>query len=184
MRKEAIYDLNNGHFLFEDIEVLLDEISELYELTFDKANTTYTPKTSISSEHSWVSDETTKTFNKLVPKIKSMTKDMYSIIESINKSKRGTFDKQKLEKRFTNLKELRLLNNKFKHFDNQSVDVSLTSLVMMQSEKYLLDCHVNYKYSHGPVKHSSKRFSEFIQVFLNILESEKLISINRSHEPK
>lgn len=115
----------------------------------------------------------------MIPKIKSLTKDMYSTLECIFISKNGKFHKLQVENRFNNLKELRLLNNKFKHYKNQEAEISLTSLVLIQNDVHLLDCYVNFKYLKDDQKLKCLRFSELVDVFLKILKTENIISIDR-----
>lgn len=121
MKKErtGIYDLDNSYYLYQDIEDILDSISNMYDIKFGVKSTEYTSKIFLSNEHHWASNKSAETFNKLVPKVKSLTKDMYSIIEGIYTSKRGEFKKIELEKEYKNLKEFRIFNNKLKHHNDR-----------------------------------------------------------------
>lgn len=178
MSKEAIYDLDNSYFLYQDIEDVFDEISIIYEVKFEMKRTVFIPKISVSKEHYWISDECNMMFNKLVPKIKSVTKNIYSIIEGIYKSKKGEFNIQNIESEYENFKELRLFNNKIKHHNNKVAKINLTKIVFSTDKGNLIDCHINYKYITND-NFKTLRFSELINVFLLILETEKIIEINR-----
>jgi hypothetical protein len=176
--KTAIYDLNNSYFLYEDIDILLDEISDFYDIKFGLDKIEYLPKTIVSNEFHWMSNESAKAFNKLVPKFKSLVKDMYSIIEGVYKSKRGEFKKLELEKEFKHLKALRIFNNKIKHHNDNEAEINLTELVITTNEGNLIDCYINFKYLKTG-EFEVLRFSDLIDVFINILEGEKIITIDR-----
>src|SRR5437870_2871367 len=110
----GIYDLNDIDYFKHDIENILDRINELYKIDFHKERTTFYPKTQIDNKNHWTSEVCKESFNKLVPLVKSLHKNMYAFMESTFMSKNGMFDKLVLERRYQYLKEFRLLNNKFK----------------------------------------------------------------------
>lgn len=180
MKKErtAVYDLDNSCFLYQDIEDTLDAISNMYEVKFRIKTTEYKPKTILSNEHHWTSNKSAETFNKLVPKVKSLTKDMYSIIEGVFKSKRGEFNKPELEKKYENLKEFRVFNNKLKHHNDREAKITLTELLMLTEKGSLIDCYIQFNYIKNG-NFEALRFTVLISVFLKILEDEKIINIAR-----
>lgn len=137
----GIYDLNNIHYLEHDIESILNRIDELYKVEFKKEGTSYYPKTQVDNKHHWTSEVSKETFNKLVPGIKSLHKDMYALLETIFKSKTGDFKKKQLETKYPNLKEFRLLNNKLKHFNDTEAEINLTKAVIMESHGHLIDIY-------------------------------------------
>ncbi|HTB52929.1 MAG TPA: hypothetical protein VK718_09170 [Ferruginibacter sp.] len=173
-----IYDLNQSYYLRLDIEDVLKKIDILYEVKIGDVENEFVPKTLVSNKFSWVSDECQSAFNKIVPAIKSLTKDMYAILESIYKSNKGKFDKLKLEEKYFGLKELRLLNNKFKHYFDTEPKVSLMALTLIQPPmSHQIDASINYQYKDGTFK--SIRFAELVKCFLLILEDLKIVTINR-----
>lgn len=176
-----LYDLNNSYFFYEDIELILDEISNLYDIEFKSDRNVYMPKTTVSTKHFWLSDECKKAFNKMIPKFKSLTKDMYSIIESIYKSKTGNFNISVLETRYMYFKEFRLFNNKLKHFEVKRVDIKLSEMVLMAEKGHLIDTYLYFDYlNNDKSQNQAIRYSDFIDIFLSILEDENIISINRA----
>jgi len=172
----AVYDLNNTSFLAHDIEKTLTKINSLYRVTFSKTQATYYPKRVADNSKHWTSGEINEVFNKMIPEVKSLHNDMYSIIESISKAKKGLFKKDDLEKRFENFKEFRLLNNKFKHFSNQQADINLTQVVVMEQGQHLIDIYVNFKYNDI---FKTCRYCEFIDTFLKIMEELSIIKVER-----
>lgn len=177
--REPIYDINNASFLEEDIEIILDELSNLYEVTFKQESIEIMPKTKVQGEVSLFANTNTIVFNRLVPKLKSLTKDMYAIIEGIYKAKRGEFKKLELESKYHHLKELRIFNNKLKHHNNREAEINLTQLVMNSGNENLIDCYINFSYLKSGT-YEVLRFTDLIVVFFTILEDEDLIKINRS----
>ncbi|WP_408034680.1 hypothetical protein [Tenacibaculum aestuarii] len=176
MNKVGVYDLDNSYYLYEDIGVVLDVIGELYEVKFHHNKNEYIPKT--FDENYWVSDESNQAFNKLIPRIKSLTKDIYAIIEGIYKAKYNDFKKLELERKYKNLKELRLFNNKLKHHNNREAKITLTKLAMLYPKGNLIDCYVQFQYKKNN-DFNILRFTDLIDVFFRILEEEKIIKIER-----
>jgi hypothetical protein len=172
----AVYDLDDIGFLVHDIDKVLTKINSFYHVNFDKAGTTYYPKRAADNTKHWTSNETSEVFNKMIPEIKGLHKDMYSIIESISKAKKGQFKKDDLEKRYENFRQFRLLNNKFKHFNNQQADINLTQMVIMESTGHLIDIYVNFKFKNNFETH---RYCEFVDTFLKIMEELEIIKVER-----
>jgi hypothetical protein len=173
----GIYDLNNIQYLEHDIESILNRIDELYKVEFKKEKTFYYSKIIVDNKHHWTSEACKETFNKLVPGIKSLHKDMYAALEAIFTSKAANFKKLQLEIIYPNLKEFRLLNNKLKHFNDKEAEISLTEVVIMESYGHLIDIYCNFKYKD---KFQALRFCDFIDTFLKIIEDEQIITINRT----
>ncbi|HRP37019.1 MAG: hypothetical protein BGO87_07420 [Flavobacteriia bacterium 40-80] len=171
-----LYDLNQAYYLWEDIKEIIDRIGTLY--TIEKVNgqrfiksITETPETTIFSKENEV------IFNQLVPKIKSLHKDMYSLIEAITKHKNnGEFNIHMLADRYYNFDEFRHLNNKFKHFDTRGVTITLTSLIMMENNKNIIDVYCNFTKGDGSFK--AIRYPDFIETFLAFLVNYELITFN------
>ena len=173
----GIYDLNNIQYLEHDIESILNRINELYKVEFKKEKTSYFPKTLVDTKHHWTSEACKEAFNKLVPGVKSLHKDMYAVLETIFKSKTGNFNKFQLEIKYPNLKEFRVLNNKLKHFNNTEAEITLTEVVIMEFHAHLIDIYCNFKYKD---KFRALRFCDLIDTFLKIIEDEQIISIDRT----
>ena len=110
-KKINVYDLNDFAYLYEDIENLIDRIGIIYDIRFSKDRIEFTSKINFPENAAWISDETTKKFNDSIPVIKSLIKDLYSILEGIFVAKNGKFDKLNLEDKYKNLKELKNIHN-------------------------------------------------------------------------
>lgn len=173
----GIYDLNNIQYLEHDIENILNRIDNLYKIEFKIEKTSYYPKTLVDKKHHWTSKVCNDTFNKLIPEVKSLHKDMYAFLETIFKSKTGDFKKLELEKKYPYLKEFRLLNNKLKHYNDTEAEIKLTQIVMIVQHEHLIDIYCNFKYND---RLESIRFCDFIEIFLKIIEDEKVIYITRT----
>jgi hypothetical protein len=141
-----------------------------------KEETLYYPKTIVNNKHHWTSDVCKNTFNKLIPRVKSLHKDMYALLETLFKSKSGSFKKLELEKKYPYLKEFRLLNNKLKHYNDLEAEITLTELVMIEEEGHLIDICCNFKYKD---QLKVLRFCRFIEIFLKIIEDQQVIIIKR-----
>ena len=180
MKKERtpIYDLDNSYFLYQDIEDVLNLISELYDIKFGLKKNDFNSKTILSKEHHWASNKSIETFNKLVPKLKSLTKDMYSIIEGVYKSKTGKFNKPELEKKYKFFKEFRVFNNKLKHHNDREATIKLTEISMIKEKETIIGCYIQFNYIKTE-KTELIRFTDLINVFFKILEDENIINIIR-----
>lgn len=177
--KITIYDIDNPYHLKEDVDAILSEISDLYSIKFNKGGKNeYWSKTVIPKEQSWVGNESKKAFNQLVPKIKSLTTDMYSIIEGVMKSKNGHFKKLVLEHEYENLKHFRVFVNKLKHHNDREAKIILSELVFMGPNGHGIDLMIQFLYQ-GQVELQLVRFTELVDVFLAIMEKEKVIRIGR-----
>jgi hypothetical protein len=173
----GIYDLNNIQYLEHDIKNILNRIDQLYKVEFKKGKTLYYPKTFVDNKYHWTSYVCKDTFNKLIPEVKSLHKDMYAVLETIFKSKTGNFKKLELEKKYSYLKEFRLLNNKLKHYNDTDAEINLTELVIMEQYGHLIDIYCNFKYKDS---FESLSFCDLIDTFLKIIEDEKVIIITRA----
>lgn len=174
----AIYDLNNPAFLEHDIDAVLEKVYTLYKVDFKQDYTAFLSKTIVPKTSHWSkSPECVEAFNKLIPKVKSLTYEMYAILETVYKYKTGSFKKDALEAKHQHLKELRLLNNKFKHFFGSEAEITFTSMVIDEWFGYLVDIWVNYKSKNG---FNAVRFADLISTFLSVLEELSIITIERS----
>jgi hypothetical protein len=175
-----IYDLNDISFLQHDIENNLNTIDCLYDIKFKRNGNEYYPKTIVSKENYWTSEVCKTAFNNIVPIAKSLLKDMYAVLESYFKAKNGSFnqsDKHYLENKYNHLKELRLINNKFKHYTDSSAEITLTEMVIMESDGHHIDMLCNFNYKDGSFL--ALRLADLIDVYLTILEDQKVIAIHR-----
>lgn len=171
-----VYDINNYAYLEKDIEITIDKIGNLYEIHFLKNKIVFVSKIKFPENASWISNETTNTFNESIPIIKSIIKDIYSILEGVFVFKYKKFDKLKQEKKYIYLKELREFNNKLKHHNNKNVTFQLVSIININQQT--LDCMIQYKYEED-VQISIISLAEFFKLFFNILEAEEIIQIDR-----
>jgi hypothetical protein len=179
MNTIGIYDLNNLSFFQNDLEDIYSKVDALYFVDFK--NSHLSSKARLDNSLHWTTDEANAIFNALVPKIKTLTKDMYAIIETIHKDELGKYDKhiiESLESKYPNFKEFRLLNNKFKHHNDTDAEIQVTKMVLMDGVGQYVDVYVNYKYQD---RFDGKFFSEFIKLFFKILEEKKVVTINRTN---
>ncbi|WP_259069477.1 hypothetical protein HDF24_14485 [Mucilaginibacter sp. X4EP1] len=177
-----IYDLNDISFLQHDIDNNLNTIGSLYEIKFKTIGGEYYPKTIVSKENYWTSDACKTAFNNMVPVAKSLLKDMYAVLENYFKAKNGSFnknDKHNFENQYIHLKELRLINNKFKHYTDSGAEITLTEMVIMESDGHHIDMLCNFTYKDGSFV--ALRLADLIDAYLTILEDQKVISIHREN---
>jgi len=175
--KTGIYDLNNLTFLENDIENIFSKIYSLYSINFLKNE--FIPLTRLKKEHYWASDEANVIFNALVPTVKSLTKDMYALVEIIYKDKLGKFkdnEKETLKNKYLFFNEFRELNNNFKHSVGK-VEITLTKIVIEEKGEKSIDIFINFKY---PEYFIGVLFSDLIKLFIKILEDNNVISIKRT----
>lgn len=124
----------------------------------------------------WMSDEVTKIFNEQISTIKSIIKDIYTIIEGIFVAKNGKFDKIALEIKYPKLKTLREFNNKLKHHNNKNVTFNIVSIININYQT--LDCIIQYKYDKA-AQIETILLTNFFELFFLILEDEGVITIDR-----
>jgi hypothetical protein len=172
-----IYDLNDINFLKHDIENNLKTIDTIYVLKFKKGGNEHHPRIVVSNESHWTSPAFQNVFNDLIPIVKSLLKDMYAVLENLFKARTGTFDKTGLESKYLYLKELRQINNKFKHYLDSGPEINVTSMALMEPDGNHVDVFCNFSYKDG--NFVIIRLAEFIDVYLGILEDQKIISIHR-----
>ncbi|MFN8284540.1 MAG: hypothetical protein U0U67_15060 [Chitinophagales bacterium] len=172
----SVYDLNNIAYLELDIQRTFSVINSLYKIDYTINPTFYFPKTFVNKDIHWASETSQDELNKLVPIAKSLVKDMYAILENIYKGKTGKFEKLELEKKYKYLKEFRLLNNKFKHFIDKEAEIDIVGIVFIEEDKNYIDMYCSFKY---PNKDELLRFCDFIEIYYNILEDNKIITMYR-----
>jgi len=165
-----IYDLDNINYLEHDLETLLDRLSDIYDIKFIKEKIEIIPKISDISKTFWASEENTIEFNKHVPNYKSLIRDMYAFVENITVFKLKKYDYSIFEAKYPNFKEFRLLNNKLKHQEKKSTEISFTKIVLIDQNLFDLCC--NFKY---PDKLEVVMYSKFVIIFLTIIKDFKLI---------
>ena len=172
----GVYDINNIQYLEYDIKNILVCIDGLYDVEFRKDETLYNSKIFVSKENIWASDIVKETFNNIIPKVKSLHKDMYALIEVISKLPTVRFDTNVLEETHSNLKEFRLFNNKLKHGNANSVEINLLEIVEMKENGHFIDIGITFRYISD---FKLLRFSDFIEIFFRIIEQENIITANR-----
>jgi hypothetical protein len=173
----GIYSLNNPAHLKHDINYALNQLGLLYDVEFKNDKIEALPKTKIEDSYFWLSKEVTDIFNELVPKLKSLHKDMYATIESLHRGLWGDFNIKKLETQYPHFREFRLFNNRLKHFESNGISIELTQLVIMNQQGFhLIDMYCNFLYKDEPKVYL--RFIDFVNIFLTILEDNKAITIN------
>lgn len=171
-----VYDLNNIAFLEHDIDHNLKMINSLYYINVEEGQLIYFPKTFVPNGIHWASNESMEVFNELIPIVKGLVKDMYSLIECIFKGQTGDFKKNQLESQYQYLKELRFLNNKFKHFNDHQVEITVVQCSFIQSNGCFIEVICNYQYDD---KLECLKISDLINVYLNILIDKNIFKINK-----
>jgi|GEM_PF-6331059 len=175
-KKRNIYDLNNSYYLYEDVEHMVDKIGDLFEVNFFKDKIQFVSKIKYPENAFWISDEVIQIFNEKIPAVKSIIKDIYSIIEGIFVTKKGNFDKIGLESSYPELKILREFNNKLKHHTNKNVIFNI--ILMANIVPKTLDYVIQYKYDNS-AHIEVILLSKFFELFFIILETENIITIDR-----
>jgi hypothetical protein len=165
-----VYDLKEMNYLENDLNNILNRLSDIYFMSFNQNIIEITPKLSDSSESFWASEENTKEFNKQIPNFKSLHRDMYSFIENVAVFKFQKYDYLTFELKYPNFKEFRLLNNQLKHQNTKSVDIHFVKVVHINQKLFDLLCNFQY-----PDKIEVIMYSEFVKLFLMILNDLKLI---------
>ncbi len=174
----GIYNLSNAHYLQYDLEKLFAEFDELYDLELTLDSNLAKSKIFLPKSTFWASPEAHSFFNKLIPKIKSLHKDMYGIVEAIIREKDGKFEPMKLQDRFKYFRQFRLLNNQFKHFEVREAQIDVNAMIInIGHEPQIVEVICQFKYADGKIENFS--WSIFILLFLLILESYRVIIINR-----
>lgn len=168
-----IYNLYEPSFLENDISLILNEIKNYY--SFNESNGKITAYSLIKNENFWASEETHKMFNTLIPKIKSLHKDMYSMVESIHNIKeKTTFNRNLITKNYPIFNEFTEFNNIIKHYNKKSIEITFTILNYVETTHNLLDFSLNFKdIKSGRVIHY--QYKEFIEFFIIFLINYKLI---------
>lgn len=170
-----IYDLNQTYYLWQDIEDVTNRIGLLYSIEKDNGKRFIKSKTTINSIYHWTSEECNNTFNKLIPKIKSLHKDMYSLIEAVYKyNNDNKFNRIILEKTYQNFEEFRLLNNQFKHYSSGEIEINVMPITTLENGQNVIDICCNFKKNNGKIK--PIRYPDFIEMFLLFLKDLGLIT--------
>lgn len=172
-----IYDLNDISYLQYDIKQIFEKIENVFDVDVENGKITAKSKIIVDKKYKWFSEECKKAFNENIPKIKSVHKDMYAIIETIQQNKTNKFDRKFLEDNYKYFKEFRLFNNKVKHYKDKEVKISLTSVVYMEHDCNRIDFYCNFKYKES---FEAVRYIEFIELFLILLNDMNVIKIGKS----
>jgi len=170
-----IYDLDNIEYLENDLDTLLDRLSAIYDIKFRKEKIEITPKLSDTSKTFWASEENTVEFNKHIPDYKNLLREMYAFIENITVFKLKKYEYSIFEAVYPNFKEFRFFNNKLKHQEKKSTEISFTKIVFLDQNLFDLCC--NFKY---PDKLEVVMFSEFVIIFLTIIKNFNVIEITEN----
>ena len=168
--KVLIYDLSCPSFLIEDINYIHNRILELYEIIYRSGSYTLISRT-IAEEN-----KIKETFNKLVPNLKSLVKDMYSIIEGVCKAQDGEFKKLDLEEEYEYLKEFRVLNNKFKHHNDRESRINPTAIAKFDFSFYRIDCNFQFWYIKEDYRFTVG-VSDLILTFYQVLKDKNIIEL-------
>lgn len=173
----GVYNLNNIVYLEKDITSIFNRISNLYDVEFKKEVTLFHSKLKVDENIHWASKECIEIFNNLIPEVKSLHKDMYSVIENIFTARKGKFKPiEKLEPLIPHFKEFRLFNNKLKHYKNKEAEINILKRVDILPNGYYIDISCQFKYPNDFI---ILNFSQFIGIFINLLEAENIITIDR-----
>lgn len=161
------YNLDNVVFLERDIKMVFNRLDNLYEINAEDGQLAIAPKVKYdASKFAWGQEAADK-FNNMIPEIKSIHKDMYSIIEAIYKNNpRKQDDVKELEKKYPKLRLFRLLNNKFKHFDTTKAYDQIRVLHTAVPEREAVEVWIQFiKGEH--IDHVL--YPEFIVLFFKVL---------------
>lgn len=170
------YNLNNWTFLENDINMVFRRIDKLYEIELKNSQVSIISNVAYdTSQFAW-GEDSAKTFNKMVAEVKSIHKDMYSIVEALYKNLEDTpREVRELEKRYDQFKLFRLLNNKFKHFDitNKEFD-EINVIHTALPDKGVLEVWCLFMKDGNLV--NQMLYHHFVVLFIRILYDYKIIS--------
>lgn len=170
----SIYSLKQGYYLYHDIEFVLNQVEELYTVEVKEGKLKVFTKIPLDKKYHFASKESAETFNKLIPKIKTLHTGMYHLLESIYRaSGNNVFDTNTIEQQFPDFKYFRLLNNKIKHFND--ADIDLIQVVLMDGTINVIEIGCRFKTDNG---WEMKYYANFITLVLNILEGLELITFD------
>lgn len=167
-----VYTPGKYAYLRYDLEHLLSQIGELYDIQVVQGALTCEPLMCPPTGTYWASQTSAEHFNALVPRIKSLHMGMYAMLEAIAKQE---LNKQSVKTAFEYRNPLftpfRHLNNQFKHFGKQSADINLVLLTHLKGKT---DTRIEPMFI---VDGRCFPYQQFILMFLNLLEEIGTIQI-------
>lgn len=170
----SVYSFDNAYYLYEDISHVLKRISDLYDFKETEEPNFLSSKRFLADGIHWASEEGQNAFNKLIPEIKSIHKDMYHLIECVAKDKNGkNFDVRTLEAKYEYLPLMRDFNNKIKHANKRNIDVTYIAILDGQSQQVEI-------LVYDKDNQKTLLYSNFIILFFKILEDYEIITVRRN----
>lgn len=167
-----VYTLSEYAYLRYDLDNILSEIGEFYEVRAVNGCLACEPLIRPPHDAHWASELSREHFNTLVPKIKSMHKDMYALLEAVAKHelKKGSVSAafELMDPMFT---PFRHLNNQFKHFSKDRADIDLISLAYI-SDKH--DARIEPMFT---IDGELFPYQKFVIMFLSLLEKTGAIEL-------
>lgn len=172
----SIYSLKHGYYLYHDVDFVLNQIGELYEVNTKNDEILVSSKLLLDGKHHFASKESADVFNNIIPQIKGLHIGMYHLLESIYRATgNGLFQASLMERRFPDFKYFRLLNNKIKHFND--ADIDFIQIVVMDGSTQVIDVGCQYKIdNHWELKYHK----QFVLLFLTLLKELDIITFNES----
>jgi hypothetical protein len=168
----VIYSLLDISDLENDLEFILNRIEEMYSVRIEKDTIYLYSLMDDKSNANFISVESSVEFNKLIPRYKSLHKDMYAFIESISRLGDKKFDYKHFESIYENFKYFRLLNNMFKHPEEKNMEILFTKVFNINQNTFdLLCCFRN------PNSFKNLMYASFIILFIQILRDLNVIEI-------
>lgn len=160
--------------LRHDLEYVLRQLGELYDVNITPAGMTCTSLMRHPVGAHWSSSTSQDHFNALIPRIKMLHMAMYAILEAVARKElqKGTVSAafELMDPLFT---PFRHLNNQFKHFDKRGVDIELIHLAYIQGKSTT---------SMEPMFRVDGRnlpYGRFVVMFLTLLEKAGAITFAR-----
>ena len=170
----SIYSLKEGYYLYHDVEFVLNQIGEFYEVDVKDNKATAVSIMELAKKNHFASPESKDRFNAIVPKIKTLHTSMYHLLESIYRATDNkVFDTVAIEKRFPDFKYFRMLNNKIKHFNE--ADIDFIEVVLMNGTKSIIEIGCQYKIGES---WEIKYYAQFIVLFFEILKELNIVTFN------
>lgn len=171
-----IYDLDEPYYLYEDVQDLLESISEYYDCKKVEGLVKTTVIYSLPKEVNKFSNKATELFNRLFVNHKKITLIMYALIEGIMMAKYGEFNKIKLQEEIQGIKYIRLLNNKIKHHKNKGVKIVVIMKLMINPDMVNVGCWLDFR-TNPDETGNLVHYESLISAFMIFLEREKIVEI-------
>lgn len=166
-----IYTPATYRFIRYDLDHVLGEIGELYDVHIHSSGVECFPLTQLPNGVSWASDSSHEHFNRIIPRIKLLHMGMYAILEAVAKNE---FKENSMKAAFEAMdplfKPFRELNNQFKHFEPRTTDIQLImSTTLIGKHNARLEPLYRFDGRNVP-------YSRFVVMFIELLKKVGVVN--------